>query len=47
MGIIKIIGDDNYEYEMDEVEMITIKNKLGRRFDFKPEEIKSIELLND
>lgn len=42
---IKIIGDDDYEYYIDEIEMITIKNRLGGRFEFKPEEIKSIELI--
>ena len=42
---IKIIGDDDYEYNIDEIEMIVIKNKLGIRFEFKPEEIKSIEII--
>jgi hypothetical protein len=46
MREIKIIGEDNYEYNIDEIEMIVIKNKLGREFAFKPEEIKSIELIN-
>jgi len=43
---IKIIGDDDYEYNIDEIEMIIIKNKLGRTFEFKPNETKSIELIN-
>lgn len=42
---IKIIGDDDYEYNIDEIEMISIRNKLGKSIDFKPDEIKSIELL--
>jgi len=42
---IKIIGDDDYEYNIDEIEMIIIKNKLGGTFEFKPNEIKSIELI--
>jgi hypothetical protein len=42
---IKIVGDDDYEYNIDEIEMITISNKLGNTFQFKPEEIKSIELV--
>lgn len=42
---LKIIGEDNYEYNIDEIEMRVIKNKLGSKFEFKPEEIKSIELL--
>lgn len=46
MNKIKIIGDDDYAYNIDEIEMIIIKNKLGNRFEFKPEEIKSIELIN-
>ncbi len=45
MREIKIIGEDNYEYNIDEIEMIVIKNKLGGVFEFKPDEIKSIELL--
>lgn len=43
---IKIIGDDDYEYNIDELEMIIIKNKLGKSFEFKPEEIKSIEIVS-
>ena len=43
---IKIIGSDDYEYNIDEIEMISIKNTLGKSFDFKPDEIKSIELIN-
>lgn len=46
MKEIKIIGDDNYEYNIDEIEMIIIKNKFGNRFEFKLEEIKSLELLS-
>ena len=45
MKEIKIIGDDDYEYNINEIEMIVIKNTLGRSFEFKPDEIKSIELL--
>ena len=45
--IIRIVGDDDYEYYIDEIEMIAIKNKLGSSFDFRPEEIKSIELLRE
>lgn len=45
MKEIKIIGDDDYEYNIDEIEMIIIKNKLGRKFEFMPDEIKSIELI--
>lgn len=41
---IKIIGEDDYEYSIDEIETITIKNKLGFKFEFKPEEIKSIRI---
>lgn len=47
MKEIKIIDDDDYEYNIDEIEMIIIKNKLGSSFEFKPEEIKSIELINE
>lgn len=47
MKEVKIIGDDDYEYDIDEIEMIIIKNKLGYSFEFKPEEIKSIELINE
>jgi hypothetical protein len=42
---LKIIGDDDYEYRIDEIEMITITNKLGAKLEFKPEEIKTIELI--
>lgn len=45
MKEIKIIGEDDYEYNIDEIEMVIIKNKLGSKFEFKPEEIKSIELI--
>lgn len=42
---IKIIGEDNYEYNIDEIQMIVITNKLGSKFEFMPDEIKSIELI--
>lgn len=45
MKEIKIIGEDDYEYNIDEIEMIIIKNKLGSIFEFKPEDIKKIELI--
>lgn len=45
MKEIKIVGDDDYEYNIDEIDRIIIVNKLGSKFDFKPEEIKSIELV--
>lgn len=47
MKYIKIMGDDDYEYNIDEIEMIVIKNNLGHKFEFKPDEIKSIELVED
>lgn len=42
---LKIIGVDDYEYivDIDDLEMIIIKGKHGR-FEFKPDEIKSIEI---
>jgi hypothetical protein len=43
---IIIIGSDDYEYNIDEIEMIVIKNKLGGKFEFKPDEIKSIKLID-
>jgi len=42
---VKIIGDDDYEYNIDEIAMITIENNLGKRFVFKPNEMKSMELI--
>lgn len=42
---IKIIGEDDYEYNIDEIAMVTIQNNLGQRFMFKPEEMKSMELI--
>lgn len=42
---IKIIGTDGYEYNIDELDMIVIKNKLGSKFEFKPDEINSIQLV--
>lgn len=42
---LKIIGSDDYEYNIDEIKIIIIKNNLGVSFEFKPDEIKSIELI--
>ena len=41
---IKIIDTDDYVYNIDEIEWVIIKNKLGSNFEFRPEEIKSIEI---
>lgn len=40
-----IIGEDDYEYTIDELETIVIKNKLGAVFEFKPDEIKFIKIV--
>lgn len=40
---ITIIGSDDYEYNIDEIVMITIENSFGQKFMFKPEEIRSIK----
>lgn len=45
--IINLVGSDDYKYTFDELEMIIIKNKLDARFEFRPEEIKSIEIVED
>lgn len=42
---IKIIENDGYEFNIDEIEMITITNKLGSSFHFIPDHINSIELI--
>ena len=42
---IIILGEDDYEYHIDEVESITIQNKLGSTFEFKPEDMKKIEII--
>ena len=42
---IKIIGSDGYEWNIDEVEAVLIRNKFGESFPFMVEEMKSIELL--
>ncbi len=41
-----MIGDDDYEYNIDKIVMVTIENSFGQRFMFKPNEMKSIELIN-
>lgn len=46
-NIIKIVGSDDYEYNIDEIESIVIKNKLGMRFEFKLNEIKSMTLITN
>ncbi len=45
MNEIKIIDLDGYENILDEVVLITVHNSLGMRFEFKLEDIKSIELV--
>ncbi len=45
MKEIRIIGDDDYEYNIDDVEVIVVKNRLGTKFEFKPDEIKEISLV--
>lgn len=47
MREIKLVGDDDYEYNIDELSMVTIENRLGQRFIFKIEEIKTMELINN
>jgi len=42
---IKVVGEDDYEYNIDEIAMVTIENNLGQRFMFKPGEMKSMELI--
>ena len=44
-SVINIIGEDDYEYNIDEIETITIRNKFGLNMTFKPEEIKKIEIV--
>lgn len=41
---ITLIGTDDYEYNIDALDVIIIKNKLGGVFEFKPEEIRSIAI---
>jgi DnaJ-class molecular chaperone len=42
--MIKIIENDGYEYNIDEVEMIIIKNKLGNKFEFTTISNKTLEV---
>lgn len=42
---IKIIENDGCEHNIDEIDSITIKNKLRMNFEFKTDNIKSIELV--
>lgn len=46
MKEIKIIDLDDYENNLDEVVLVTIHNSLGMRFEYRPEDIKSIELID-
>lgn len=43
---IKIIGEDSYEYDLDEVVQIIVRNSLGKTFSFEVSEIKSISMVN-
>ena len=46
MKELNITGEDGYVYNIDEIDRIIILNKLGSKFVFLPDEIKSIELVD-